>query len=485
MEMYTTQYGVLKTPTAFARQPIGRHARRAALAALLAAMLGSSAAALAAPVNVPNADFSDAANDGSIGGGLLGASGSAAIGSGPWHGAYSGVLALLAPPLLTIGPGQGVISALSVNALGINNQGAFTQALAAPYVANKHYVLTADVDAGTSLLGLELLTGGNAGLALTRSGTMLASTQSGGSDISLSLARGTKYHVALGYDTGGAVSGNIGVALFSDPSGVLSANLQSQIAFGNVHLTQAPIPALPADGLGTAGGTPQGAAVNTGFSDALSVIVVDAEGNPLEGVTVTFVVPGTGASTTLSQTTVVTDVGGNASVTGVANGTAGSYQVVASVDGVGETAVFNLTNTASGQPPVSGTAPGGGDQSATVGSAFSCLLAVKVLNGADPAVGATVMFQAPMTGASANLDDGTNNGATLIETTNASGVAAVTATANATPGSYSITAVATGLTSGPLATPVLLATFPLTNLAPEERIFADGFDPAPDLCGSF
>ncbi len=484
MEMYTMQRGVLKNASPSAGQPT-KHARHVALAALAAAMLGASAAAPAAPVTIPNSDFSDSANDGSIGGGLLGASGSGPIGSGPWHGTYSGILALLAPPVLTISPDTGVISSLSVNALGINNQGAFTQALAAPYVANKHYVLTADVDAGATLLGLELLTGGNAGLALTRGGTVLASTESGGSDISLSLASGTKYHVALGYNTGGTVSGNIGVALFSDPSGVLSADLLTQIGFGNVHLTQAPIPALPATNLGSAGGTPQGAAVNTAFSDALSVSVVDAEGNPLEGVTVTFVVPGTGASTALSQTTVVTDVGGHASVTGVANGTAGSYQVVASVDGVGETAVFDLTNTASGQPPISGAAPAGGDQSATVGSAFSCMLAVKVLNGANPAVGATVMFQAPATGASANLDDGTNSGPTLIETTNASGVAAVTATANATPGSYNITAVATGLTSGPLATPVLLATFPLTNLAPEERLFANGFDPVPDLCGSF
>lgn len=484
MEMYTMQRGVRKIAAPFAGKPTSRYVRRAALVALVAAALGAATAAVAAPLTVPNSDFSDSANDGSIGGGLLGASGSGPIGSGPWHGSYAGVLALLAPPVVTVGSGEGVISSLSVNVLGINNQGAFTQALAAPYVADKHYVLAADVDAGTTLLGLELLTGGNAGLALTRSGTVLASTQSGGADIGLSLGSGQKYHVALGFNTGGTVSGNIGVALFSDPAGVLSANLQSQIVFGNVHLTQAPIPALPPASVGPAGGTPQGAMVNTAFSDALSVTVVDAEGDPLEGVTVTFSAPASGASATLSDTTVVTDVGGRATVTGVANGIAGSYQVTASVDGVGTTAVFDLTNTASGQPPISGTGANGA-QATTIGTAFSCMLAVKVLNGAAPAAGATVVFQAPATGASSVLADGTHSGQMLVETTNASGVAAVTATANSTAGSYSVVATATGLTSGPLATPVMLASWPMTNLAEGDQIMKDGFDPVPDLCGSF
>ena len=51
------------------------------------------------------------------------------------------------------------------------------------------------------------------------------------------------------------------------------------------------------------------------------------------------------------------------------------------------------------------------------------------------------------------------------------------AMANGVPGSYQITAGETGS-----STP--LATFDLTNLAPNERIFADGFEDPNTACGS-
>lgn len=97
------------------------------------------------------------------------------------------------------------------------------------------------------------------------------------------------------------------------------------------------------------GGTPQSAAVNTAFASPLVATVEDASGNPLSGDTVTFTAPSTGQSgtftggvTTINQ---ITNAQGEAQATITANGTAGSYDVTASVAGVTTTASFSLTNT--------------------------------------------------------------------------------------------------------------------------------------------
>ncbi len=453
---------------------------------LTACWLGATATALATPVIVPNGDFSDTANNGSIGGGLLGDSGSGQIANGPWFGTYAGVVGLLAPPVLSISPGQAAISNIGVVVLGIANSGDFSQTLAAQFVPLKHYVLAADVAVGTSLLGISVLTNGNVGLALTNSSTTISSSQSSPTiDITGPSSTNT-YHVALGYDSSGSDSGSIGVELFSNPTSVLAANLLSQVTFSNVILTQAPVPALPPSLIAPASGTPQAATVSTAFSAPLIVSVVDAEGDPLEGVTVTFTAPNSGASAVLSSIAAMTGVGGQASVTGIANNIAGQYTVVASVGGLAPTAVFDLTNSALGQPPITGAASGNQGQSATVTLGFACYLSVEVINGSVPAAGATVVFAAPLVGSSSILTDSSNNaGAVLTETTSSNGVAFVAATANTIAGSYDVTATATALASGPLGTPVLLATYPMTNLAVGDQIFANGFDPIPDLCGYF
>jgi hypothetical protein len=453
--------------------------RTCALALTLAIL--APLAASAAPVPITNADFSAAANQGSVGGGLVGASGSSPIGAGPWSGSYAGVLGLLAPPTLTIGSGSAQVSDLAVVALGIANRGAFTQTLAAPYVPLKHYVLVADIDVGDSLLGLDLLAGGNAGLALTRAGTTLASTEDAGAT-SLTLASSQRYHLALGYDSDGGASGDIGVALFADPSGVLGVNLLAEVGFSNVMLTQAPMPALPPVSIGPAGGTPQAATVNSAFAAPLVVSVFDAEGDPLQGVSVTFSAPVSGPGADLSATTLMTDIGGRAQVTGVANASAGSYMIVASVGGVEQAAQFELTNSEAGQPAVTGV-HSNGHQSSIVGQTFACMVAVQVIADATPAAGATVVFSAPLLGASAQLSDGMNSGPVMIQTTDANGVAMVAATANGTAGSYDVTALVTSLTSETLAVPVALASWPMTNVAADDGLFIDNFDPVPALCG--
>jgi hypothetical protein len=459
--------------------------RLACAIALAVAALATSFGSMAAPLAVPNGDFSAAGNEGSVGGGLIGASGNGvAIGSGPWSGSYAGVLGFLAPPTLTIADGRGTISGLSVVALGINNRAAFTQTLAAPYAATKHYVLAADITAGNTLLGVELLSSGNAGLALTQGGSTLASTQ-GGNPIALTFSGNDTYHAAIGFDSAEDAAGAIGVQLYSNPGGVLAANLLGQIAFDSVALTQASIPALPPNGLFPADGTPQVTTVNTAFTKPFTVQVVDAEGDPLEGIDVTFTVPDSGPSANLTATTVQTDVGGRAQVGGTANGSAGHYTITVAVDGIEPPALFELENSPAGQAEVGGF-HANGHQATGVGQPFSCMLAVQVIADAEPAEGATVVFNAPASGASATLHDAANNsGSMLTETTNANGVAMVSAIANGNAGAYGITATATALSSGALTPAVELATFPMTNLSGEDSLFGNGFDFVPAACGSF
>ncbi len=243
-----------------------------------------------------------------------------------------------------------------------------------------------------------------------------------------------------------------------------------------------PLPPAAVSGMA---GTPQAAKVNTSFDSPLVVYVTDAEGNPLQGVTVTFAMPSTGASAVPSLTTVVTDVGGRAQITAAANGTSGTYNVVATAAGVATPTAFRLTNTGPSQPAITSVAGGNLSQAQTVTLGFQCRLAVQVFEGADPAPGATVVFTSPSAGASALLTDGSTSGSQLTETTNANGIASVSATANVVPGSYVVAASLTALSSGPLGTPQQVATYPMTNLPIGDRLFAHGFEQEPALCGDF
>ena len=82
------------------------------------------------------------------------------------------------------------------------------------------------------------------------------------------------------------------------------------------------------------------------FAQPLTVVVRDQADAVVPGVTVVFSVPMAGASAVLSATTVTTDGAGQAQVTATANGTNGSYSVVATAnpDFVTTTYSFTLTN---------------------------------------------------------------------------------------------------------------------------------------------
>ncbi len=207
-----------------------------------------------------------------------------------------------------------------------------------------------------------------------------------------------------------------------------------------------------------AGTTPQSAAINTAFANALAVTVTDAGSNPISGVNVTFTAPGSGASGKFSNNTatiiVATNASGVASAPFTANGTAGGpYTVAAAATGL-TTVNFSLTNTTAAPSSMTANA-GTTPQSATINTAFANALAVTVKDaGSNPVSGVNVTFTAPGSGASGKFS---NNTATITVATNASGVASAPFTANATAGGpYTVTAAATGLTT---------INFSLTNTA--------------------
>jgi hypothetical protein len=208
------------------------------------------------------------------------------------------------------------------------------------------------------------------------------------------------------------------------------------------------------------GTTPQAGAVSAAFGTLLAVTIEDASNNPVPGITVTFTAPAqTGSSGTFANGTGTTQATTNAS--GVATATVftanahvgGPYNVAATATGL-PTVNFALTNTAG--PPASIVATSGTPQTTPPGSAFTAPLVVTVTDaGGNPEVGLKVTFTAPaQTGASGTFQGGLNTA-----TTNSAGVATSQVfTANATGGSYTVTASVAGLTA--------TASFSLSNAVP-------------------
>jgi hypothetical protein len=130
----------------------------------------------------------------------------------------------------------------------------------------------------------------------------------------------------------------------------------------------------------------------------------------------------------------------------------------------GATQTFTTSAVAPAPPSAASiTAAAGGAQTATVGSAFGTALQAKVLDGSGgPVSGVPVTFAVPAGGAAATFPSGSG---TTVVSTDASGVAtAPTLTANAIPGTYSVTATAAGVATG--------ASFSLTN-APQTTVHQD------------
>ena len=258
-------------------------------------------------------------------------------------------------------------------------------------------------------------------------------TVDGGTTAAFTLAPDAGYHVdAVGGTCGGTLDGDV----FTTDPVVADCSVDATFAID-----------APTTIVATAG-TPQTAAANTPFADALVVHVANDAGIGVPGVVVGFAVPAAGASAVVAASA-TTDDDGDAIVSAIAGTTAGSYTVVATTDGVAGEADFSLTNLPGALHLLRVT--GGDQQSASVGTTFAAPLVVQAVDAwNNPVAGAAIAFVAPTGGASAVLSAGSTG-------TDPNGIAAVTATANAVVGSYVVTASAVGAAD---------ATFALQNTAP-------------------
>src|SRR5207249_4603963 len=187
--------------------------------------------------------------------------------------------------------------------------------------------------------------------------------------------------------------------------------------------------------------TSQSATAGTAVSSPPSVIVKDANGNPVTGVAVTFAVaPGNGTITGGSQTTNGSGIATVGSWT--LSATAGSNTLTATSGSLtGSPVTFTATGTAGAAATIAANSPT--SQSAAAGTAVSTppSVIVKDANGNPVAQVAVTFAVAP--------GNGTITGAS--QTTNASGVATVGSwTLSATAGPNTLTATSTGLSGSPV-----------------------------------
>ncbi len=240
---------------------------------------------------------------------------------------------------------------------------------------------------------------------------------------------------ANGVATSSILTANAIAGSYTVRASVVGVNTSTSFSLTNTTGTPASIVATA--------GTSQSTTISTAFATALQATVKDAGGNPISGVTVTFALPGSGASASFSNgNTAISNANGVATAsTLTANSVSGAYTVTASVTGLASTATFSLTN-AVGSPASIATVLGT-PQSALINTAFSSALQAIVTDaGGNPVSGVTVNFALPTSGATAIF----SNGNTAV--TNTNGIAtSSTLTADATAGSYNVTATTSGVAS--------------------------------------
>lgn len=143
---------------------------------------------------------------------------------------------------------------------------------------------------------------------------------------------------------------------------------------------------IVAESISVHDGTPQSKFVHLPFTQRLEALVLGTNGLPLEGAMVTFTAETqAGASATFADTPIVATKSNGIATSPevVANGTPGTYKVLASVSGVTQQAEFTLTNLPITADPASITVFGGTQQTTISGQAFPELLRVIVKDGSD------------------------------------------------------------------------------------------------------
>ncbi len=189
------------------------------------------------------------------------------------------------------------------------------------------------------------------------------------------------------------------------------------------------------------------APIGSAFNVPLTVRAVDAAGSPVVGVTVNFAGAASGASGTMTSPSAVSDASGYATMTATANTTAGKWSAKATTGSLAAV-LFEMENLP--KEPATVFVVSGTPQGAPASAAFAKALVVAVADVAgNPLSGVTVTFAAPASGASATL-----SAKTAI--TDSNGLASITVTANATIGTYDVTAAIVGVVDS--------GRFRLTNL---------------------
>lgn len=172
-------------------------------------------------------------------------------------------------------------------------------------------------------------------------GTTIATGTFAGGSASTTVSTNSSGVATAPVFTANSVAGSYAVKAAVNTSITTTFNLQNTAA-GPANIT-------------VVSGSGQTAQVNATFAAPLQAKVTDAGNNGLRGIQVTFTAPvtdtvpsGTFANGT-NTVTVTTDSNGLATTSAfTANGTVGSYGVVASVSGLKPTATFTLTNSAGG-----------------------------------------------------------------------------------------------------------------------------------------
>jgi protocatechuate 3,4-dioxygenase beta subunit len=271
-----------------------------------------------------------------------------------------------------------------------------------------------------------------------------------------------------------AASGSDDVTVGTDSNGVATAppftanytagsySVDAHSDYGTVELYLTNTASGLAASIAASGAASQEATVNSQYAQPLQAQVLDANGKPVQGATVTFSIATgpTGASASFlgggGQTTATTKSDGLAtSPPLVANASPGRFTAAASTTDLGTAATFSLVNHAAANK-LAATAPLG--QTATVGRQFALPLRARVLDATgQPIEGASVTFTLPAaaSGAGASFPGGSNQASAL---TDSSGQASSPPlTANATAGRFTATAAVTGIATA--------LSYPLENLA--------------------
>jgi hypothetical protein len=203
-------------------------------------------------------------------------------------------------------------------------------------------------------------------------------------------------------------------------------------------------------------GDNQSSSANTTLSSPLAVVAMDAGGNPVQGMSVTFAiatVPTGATGQSVSVPNATTDANGRATTVLTLGNKAGTYIVTATATGLtGSLVTFTATAMVGAAAAIALTS--GDNQTGVISTALANPLVVTVTDaGGNPIQGSSVTFAIAVSPAGARGQSLSVTGTT----TNASGQASTVLTLGNKTGTYTVTATS-GSLSGSLVTFTATAT---------------------------